>query len=120
VLTLPPTIPIYLCAEPVDLRRGFDGLVAAARERVARDPRQGGLFLFCNRRRSQLRALCFDRNGLVLLGKRLDRGTFAWPRPAPDAAVVHLDVRELALLLAGLPLPGRGTWSGSAASSPTG
>jgi transposase len=105
MLTLPSTIQIFLCPEPVDLRRGLDGLRAVAIDRVARDPRNGGLFLFTNRRRDSLRALCFDRNGMVLLAKRLDRGTFCWPRAPEGASVLILEVSQLALLLAGLPLP---------------
>lgn len=104
MLTLGPGVPIYLCPEPVDCRRSFDGLLAAARERLARDVREGGLFLFGNRRGDQLRALCFDRNGLVVLAKRLDRGRFCWPTVAPGVRELRLEVRELALLLAGLPL----------------
>jgi transposase len=105
MLTLPSTVQIFLCPEPVDLRRGLDGLRAVAIDRVARDPRSGGLFLFTNRRRDSLRALCFDRNGMVLLAKRLDRGTFFWPRALEGTRVLTLDVSQLALLLAGLPMP---------------
>ncbi len=102
MLTLSPSVPIYLCAEPVDCRRGFDGLAAAAHQHLGRDAQQGGLFLFTNRRGDQLRALCWDRNGWAVLAKRLTRGRFRWPRVAPGLREVRLELRELALLIAGL------------------
>jgi len=47
---IPADVRIFLCTEPVDMRRSFDGLALAARERLGQDPRQGGLFAFVNRR----------------------------------------------------------------------
>lgn len=102
MLTLSPSVPIYLCTEPVDCRRGFDGLAAAVQQHLGRDARQGGLFLFTNRRGDQFRALCWDRNGWAVLAKRLSQGRFRWPRVAPEVREVRLELRDLAFLIAGL------------------
>ena len=106
MLSLPPTVRIYLCAEPVDLRRGFDGLAAATRQLLRADPLSGHLFCFVNRRRDRAKILVWDRSGFWLLYKRLERGRFALPRPAEGARHVELEATELALLLEGIDLAG--------------
>jgi transposase len=53
MLTLPAAVRIYVAAEAVDLRRGFDGLAAATRSVIDQDPLSGHLFVFLNRRRDQ-------------------------------------------------------------------
>ncbi len=63
-------MPIYCATAPVDLRRSFDGLAAAARETLAKDPRSGALFLFVNKAASRLKAIWWDRTGYCLLDKR--------------------------------------------------
>src|SRR5579862_6472202 len=64
---LPSKMPIYCATTPVDLRRSFDGLAAAAREVLAKDPRSGALFLFVNKAGDRLKALWWDRTGYCLL-----------------------------------------------------
>jgi transposase len=76
MLTLPAAVRIYVAAEPVDLRRGFDGLAAAARSVIGADPLSGHLFVFLNRRKNRIKLLVWDRTGFLLLYKRLERGTF--------------------------------------------
>jgi transposase len=107
VLTLPASVRIFVAAEPVDLRRGFDGLAAAARSIVRHDPLSGHLFVFLNRRRNRIKLLVWDRTGYLLLYKRLERGTFHVPlEPAPGEQHVEMDPGELGLLLEGLDLRG--------------
>jgi len=103
---IPADVRIFLCTEPVDLRRSFDGLALAARERLGQDPRQGGLFAFVNRRANRLKLLWFDRNGYCLLYKRLHQALFAVPR-APDGVAVRLDGTALVQLLEGVARPPR-------------
>ena len=79
MLTLPPTVRVYLATQPVDLRKGFDGLAGATRELIQQDPLCGHLFVFLNRRRNQVKILMWDRNGFCLLYKRLEQGTFRFP-----------------------------------------
>jgi hypothetical protein len=69
MLTLPASVRIYVAAEPVDLRRGFDGLAAAARSLIG-DAMSGHLFCFLNRRKNRIKLLVWDRTGYLLLYKR--------------------------------------------------
>jgi transposase len=103
---IPPDVRIFVCTEPVDMRKGFDGLALAARERLGHDPLAGGLFVFVSRRANRLKILWFDRNGYCLLYKRLHGAVFRLPRRGA-ATSVPIDARELAALLAGVPRPRR-------------
>jgi len=105
MLTLPSSVRIYVAAEPVDLRRGFDGLAAATRSLIGADPLSGHVFVFLNRRRNRVKMLVWDRTGYVLLYKRLERGTFEIPtEPLPGRRHVEVDSGELGLMLEGLDL----------------
>jgi transposase len=106
---LPSKMPIYCATTPVDLRRSFDGLAAAAREVLAKDPRSGALFLFVNKAGDRLKALWWDRTGYCLLYKRLERGVFRFPSAVrPGDASVAIEATEFAKILEGLDL-GRAT-----------
>lgn len=107
MLTLPSSVRIYVAAEPVDLRRGFDGLAATTRSVIGQDPLSGHVFVFINRRRNRVKLLVWDRTGYMLLYKRLERGTFKLPtEPAPGQRHVEMDSGELGLMLEGLDLRG--------------
>lgn len=106
MLTLPAAVRIFVAAEPVDLRRGFDGLAAATRGLIG-DPLSGHLFVFLNRRRDRVKVLTWDRTGYLLLYKRLERGTFKIPtKPLVGERHVEVDAGELGLMLEGLDLRG--------------
>ena len=119
MLTLPPTVRVYVATRPVDMRKSFDGLAGAAREIVRRDPMSGHLFAFTNRRGHIVKVLFWDRSGFCVLAKRLERGRFHWPQPDSDgAARVEIEAAELALILEGIDLRGarrRPRWSPDAA-----
>ncbi len=107
MLTLPATVRIYVAAEPVDLRRGFDGLAAATREIIRQDPLSGCLFAFTNRRSDRLKILLWEPSGYLLIYKRLERGRFHLPRtPRPGARHVEMEAAELMLMLEGIDLRG--------------
>lgn len=93
---IPSTVRIFVCHEPQDMRRSFDGLSLAAQEHLGEDPESGALFVFVNKRRNRLKALWFDRNGYCLLYKRLHRARFV----LPDARTI--DARKLAWILRGV------------------
>jgi len=103
VLTLPPSVKVFLAAGPTDMRKSFDGLSGLVQSVLAQDPLSGHLFVFCNRRRDRLKVLYFDGSGLWVFAKRLEKGTFAWPAAGGDACVA-MRASELALLLGGLDL----------------
>lgn len=107
MLSFPASVRIYVAAEAVDLRRGFDGLSATTRSVIGADPLSGHVFCFLNRRKNRIKLLLWDRSGWLLLYKRLERGTFALPS-APRAGERHVEVDagELGLMLEGLDLRG--------------
>ena len=99
---IPATVRIFACTEPVDMRRGFDGLALIAREKLGQDPRSGVLLLFTNKRRDRLKALWWDRNGYCVLYKRIHGASFELPVPDEAGGVsVCIDGQKLGALLAG-------------------
>lgn len=107
MLTLPSTVRIYLAAEPVDLRKGFDALAATAREVIRADPLSGHLLVFMNRRANRMKILLWQPSGFLLLYKRLERGCFKLPRhPQPGSQHIEIEATELTLLLEGIDLRG--------------
>ena len=93
---------IYLAIAPVDMRCGHDGLAAIIRNQWKLDLFGGHLFAFIGRRGDRCKILFFDRGGLVLYYKRLERGKFRLPTVTPGATSVTLDATELAMLLDGI------------------
>jgi len=102
MLSLPATVRMFLCAQPVDMRKSFDGLTGLVEAALALDPLSGHLFLFLNKRRDRLKVLFWERDGLVIWYKRLEAGTFQWPRIESQARSVELSMTDLALLLSGV------------------
>ena len=100
---IPQGVRVFLCVEPVDMRLGFDRLAQLARERVGRDPVEGGaVFVFGGRAASRLKILWFDRNGLCLLYKRFHQARFELPVAAGGQRVLHIDAAALSALLVGV------------------
>jgi transposase len=102
VLTLPPSVRIYLATGKVDLRRGHDGLGAIVRSQWKADIYGGHLFVFVGRRADRCKILFWDRGGFVLYYKRLERGRFRIPAVSAGANSVTIDATELAMLLDGI------------------
>jgi transposase len=102
MLTTTSATRIFLACGATDMRKSFNGLYALVKTRLERDPLEGHLFVFCNKSRDRLKVFFWDGTGLWVCGKRLEKGTFAWP--ATPAASVALTHAELHLLLGGLDL----------------
>ena len=102
MLTLGLTGRIYLCVEPQDGRKSFDGLAAVVTARLGRDPLSGDLFVFRNRRGDRLKILAWQGDGFALYLRRLEKGTFTFP--TADAAEVSVTATELAMILGGIDL----------------
>jgi transposase len=100
---IPTTVRVFVCTEPVDMRRGFDGLALLAREKLAQDPRSGALLIFTNRRCDRFKALWWDRNGYCILYKRLHDAAFELPAAEGGGVSVRIDGQKLGALLAGHP-----------------
>ena len=99
MLALNARLRVWVAAEPADFRCGIDGLARRARQKRAQDPFSGGVFVFCNRRRTGVKLLVYDGQGFRLCQKRLSTGRFAfWPQASPGTLLAP---HALALLLAG-------------------
>ena len=104
MLSLPPTVRVFLSTEPADMRWSFDRLAAIVRDSLCQEPLSGHLFVFRNRREDRVKILYWDRSGFALWYKRLEEGTFRFP--AVGAPSVRVEAAELALLLEGIDLEG--------------
>lgn len=93
-------VRVYLYGMAVDMRRSYDGLYAIARAAFAGDPTGGDLYVFVNRRGSQIKVLYFDRSGWCVWAKRLEAGRFIadWSRTSTR----EIDCTQLKMLLEGI------------------
>lgn len=104
---IPAGTKVYFAKNPVDLRRSFDGLAATAASALAKDPAQGGMFVFVNRRGNQVRVLFRDPLGWCILAKRLDRGRFKRVRVSDDEVCWEAEPRALIQFLDDIDIPSR-------------
>ncbi len=100
MISISPTMRIFVATEPADFRRGIDGLAALCRQRLEQDPMSGGAFVFRNRRGTAIKILLYDGQGFWLCQKRLSQGRFLhWP--TGDTPTRALEAHQLQVLLAG-------------------
>ncbi len=104
MLSLPPSVQIYVASEPADMRKSFNGLTILVDELLEQDPLSGHLFVFRNRRGDRVKILYWDRSGFCIWYKMLEQGTFHLP--AGNDQYVEMSSAELALLLEGIDLAG--------------
>lgn len=95
---------IYLCLDPTDMRKSFDTLAAMVREHLQGDPLSGTWFVFRGKQGNRLKILYWDRDGYALWNKRLEQGTFEFPKVIGEAAGVSINATELSLILGGVAL----------------
>jgi transposase len=103
-------VRVFAYPEPVDLRKGYDGLFGLVKAGLGRDPLSGDLFLFVGKRRNGCKVLLWDGTGICIFQKRLERGRFA-SLFREDGKSVHLTASELALFIEGCEIVGRRTLS---------
>lgn len=107
MLSFPGSLKVFVAVEPCDMRKGFNGLYGLVTEKLGEDPRQGALFVFSNRRHTRIKILCWDGTGLWVLTKRLEEGTFSWPKNLEaQTAKINLTPQALAMLTDGVDLRG--------------
>lgn len=100
---IPTQVRIFVCTERQDMRRSFDALALAVRERLDLDPESGALFVFASKRGNRIKVLWFDHNGYCLLYKRLHRAHFALPDPTDvKRPLAAIDARTLAAIIRGV------------------
>jgi transposase len=105
MLTFSGSLKIYVAVEPCDMRIGFNGLQGAVAEKLKANVRDGALFVFTNKRRTRLKVLYFDGSGLWVMTKRLEQGTFSWPRQVEAGTTrIVLAPEAFALLTDGIDL----------------
>jgi transposase len=98
---------VFLSVEPVDMRAGFERLANLVDGVLKENLREGALFVFSNRRHTRIKVLCFDGSGLWLMCKRLEKGTFAWPKKElVGAGKLSLAPEAFAMLTDGIDLRG--------------
>ncbi len=100
MLALTAATRIYLYRPACDMRKSFDGLCGVVRSELGADPLSGSLFVFCNRRRTMVKFLYWDRDGLVIWYKRLEKGSFRLPQIL--ASDGRIDRLQLSMLLEGV------------------
>jgi transposase len=105
MLTLPPGVRVFVATARVDGRKGIDGLSTLVRSQFAEDPLSGSMYVFFSRRSDRVRVLYYDRDGYVLVTKRLEKGSFRIPWRAEQGRVV-IEAAELLLVLEGIDLRG--------------
>jgi transposase len=107
MLSFSGSLKVFVAVEACDMRRGFNGLHALVTERLGEDLKNGALFVFSNRRHTRLKIICWDGTGIWVLTKRLEQGTFSWPRDvATNQTKLALTPQALALLTDGVDLRG--------------
>ena len=108
MIQVTPQMRVLVAIQPVDFRRGIDGLARVAREELASDPFSGWVFVFRTRRATAIKILVYDGQGFWLCHKRLSEGRFRWwpsarlssPQAAADRQAARaLEAHELQVLL---------------------
>ncbi len=95
-----PGLKVYLGMGETDMRKSIDGLCILVSAHMKLDPLSGHMFLFCNRRRTIVKILYWDRNGFCLWQKRLEKDKFRWPKK--ESEVKEISSRQLQWLMEGL------------------
>jgi transposase len=107
MLSLPPSVRVFVATQPVDGRKGADSLMTVVRDVFGEDPLGGHLFVFFSKRCDRVRVVYWDRHGIAMWTKRLESGRF---RPSFSAdgrlSSVRVEAAELALIVEGIDLAG--------------
>ena len=102
MLTLALPSRVFVCTQPADMRRSFDGLAFLVQQFLQGDPLSGHLFVFRNKAQDRLKVLFWDGDGYVIYYKRLEKGTFRFPKG--NGASVTVRAADLTMLLDGVDL----------------
>ena len=104
MLSLSSSCRYYFYRGITDFRCGFDALSGLVRTELGRDPTKGDIFIFLNRKRSQIKLLHFEGDGFALYHKRLETGTYELPEAKDDEKQLAMSSDELMLALNGIQL----------------
>jgi len=107
LLSLPPSVRLFVATQPVDGRKGADSLMVLVRDVLRQDPLSGHLFIFFSKRRERVRIVYWDRNGFAMWSKRLERGRFCSIFSGDGNLGAHaIEAAELGLIIEGIDLSG--------------
>jgi transposase len=98
MLAIPGNARLFLCQHPVNMRKSFEGLSALVEGLFPNELLSGALFIFLNRRKDHMKVFFWDKDGLVIWFKRLEKGSFSWKWGDKSS----LDRREFLMLLEGV------------------
>ena len=104
MIALPGSVRVYLCLQPCDMRKSFDGLHQLVRESLGLDAFAGHLFVFANKRKDRVKVIYWDRDGFAIWQKRLEEGSYAIPFEGEPNAHHEITCAELGALLSGIDL----------------
>ena len=104
MLHLDSSTRYYWYQGKTDFRNGFDGLCGLVRQHLNREVMQGGVFIFVNSRRNQIKLLHWEGDGLAMYHKRLEKGVYENPALGADGKSLLIDVEQLQLILQGIVL----------------
>ena len=99
MIAIMPQMRLLVAVEPVDFRKGIDGLVAVCRQRLQADPMSGAVFVFGSRNRRSIKILVYDGQGFLLCQKRLSEGRFTWWPRGGERASLRVQPHQLQMLL---------------------
>lgn len=102
MLSLPPTVRIWLAAQPADLRKSFDSLAALVRDGLRGDPLSGDIFVFRNKAADRIKLLLWEEDGYSIWYKRLEAGRFRFPTSPEVQPRVEVRAADLVMLLEGI------------------
>lgn len=98
MLQVTPHMRILACTQPIDFRKGIDGIAAVCRNHMGQDPHSGTIFLFRSRSKCTIKILMYDGQGFWLCTKRLSKGKFQW-WPEDQSASAYIQSWDLQTLL---------------------
>jgi transposase len=106
MLSWPPTVRIFLCSDPTDMRKGFDSLAHLVESSLTLDPLSGHLFVFRSRRGDRIKILYWDKDGYAMWYKRLEKGSFRFPTGSATRGINGVEVKaaDLMMILDGVDL----------------
>ena len=101
MIQITPQMRVLVAVDPVDFRKGIDGLVRLCRDMLESDPFSGSVFVFRSRRATSIKVLVYDGRGFWLCQKRLSSGYFRYWPSNTERRAKELEAHELAVLIAG-------------------
>jgi transposase len=106
LISLSPAVRVFFARDPADMRRSFDGLMALVRDFLGHDPLSGYFFVFRNKSCDRVKLLYWDRTGLCIWYKRLEKGRFRFPVDAAGGPSTEITSADLLMILEGIDLGG--------------